>query len=223
MRGQLGPAWEMVSRWERLQPVEHRTPVPELVTLAWCFGMRRWAAVTLISFYGLARVGEVLKVTRKDLLLPEDHMGGFLAAFARLAEKKTSSRGHPRVQHLRIDNEVAVQLIQLATRGLAAGISFFLSARRPTGAGGISSWSAGPTRKCLATWRPSWRRSRVGLPPRAPGKRHSVANEAQKSEHPGALYLQEVAALNSLLEAGPDSRARLKQVASLFGFLVHSS
>ena len=44
MRGQLGPACEMVSRWERLQPVEHRTPVPKLVkalvALAWCFGMR---------------------------------------------------------------------------------------------------------------------------------------------------------------------------------------
>ncbi|CAE7267590.1 unnamed protein product [Symbiodinium microadriaticum] len=76
MRGQLGPAWEMVSRWERLQPVVHRTPVPEIlvkamVALAWSMRMKRWAVVTLIAFYGLARIGEVIKTKRRrwDFLL----------------------------------------------------------------------------------------------------------------------------------------------------------
>ena len=78
MRGQLGPAWELVSRWERLQPVRHRTPVPEvilksLVVLAWLKGFRRWAACTLLAYFGLARIGEVLRATRLHLLLPEDH------------------------------------------------------------------------------------------------------------------------------------------------------
>ena len=29
MKGQLGPAWELVSRWEKLQPIRRRTPIPE--------------------------------------------------------------------------------------------------------------------------------------------------------------------------------------------------
>ena len=89
MKGQLGPAWEMVSRWEKLQPTVHRTPVPEIlvramVALAWGMNLRRWATVTLLAFYGLARIGEVIKTRRSSLLLPRDHMGGFCAIFVKL-------------------------------------------------------------------------------------------------------------------------------------------
>ena len=45
MKGNLGPAWEFVLRWERLEPPQHRTPAPEallqaLVVLAWFCGLR---------------------------------------------------------------------------------------------------------------------------------------------------------------------------------------
>ncbi|CAE7189649.1 unnamed protein product [Symbiodinium sp. CCMP2456] len=70
-------AWEMVSRWEALEPPVHRCPVPEplvkaMVFLANAWGMERWAAIALLSFYGLARVGEVLRCKRSDLLFPAD-------------------------------------------------------------------------------------------------------------------------------------------------------
>ena len=43
-----------------------------------------------------------------------------------------------------------------------------------------------------------------------------------KHQHTLVHYLQEVAALNALLDAGPDSRVRLRQVAELFPFVVLS-
>ena len=48
LRPHLRPAWDMVSRWEELQPV---APAPEvvlkaMVAVALAFGWRRWAAVT---------------------------------------------------------------------------------------------------------------------------------------------------------------------------------
>ncbi|CAE7319659.1 unnamed protein product, partial [Symbiodinium microadriaticum] len=73
----LGIAWEMVSRWEELQPVCHRTPMPEillkgLLGLALQLGWFRWAAAAAAIFYGIARPGEVLRALRKHLLTPED-------------------------------------------------------------------------------------------------------------------------------------------------------
>ena len=97
----------------------------------------------------------------------------------RLVETKTSSRGRPRIQHLRIDHEIAVKLIQLATRALAAEDKLF---------------PFGP-----AAYRSRWDKLTDvlglhgnallpgGLTARAPCKRDSVANEARKSEHLGAL------------------------------------
>eukprot|EP00439_Symbiodinium_sp_Y106_P070343 s3923_g12.t1 len=62
----------MVSRWEELQPVCHRVPMPEillkaLIGLAICLGWSRWAATTATIFYGIARPGEVLRARRRDL------------------------------------------------------------------------------------------------------------------------------------------------------------
>ncbi|CAE7335394.1 Khsrp, partial [Symbiodinium sp. CCMP2456] len=102
IRGHLGPAWELATRWERLQPVQHRTPIPEvivqaLVVLAWAKGYRRWAGVTLLAFYGLARIGEVLKCERSHLLLPSDHLSELQVVFLKLDKAKSSSRGGAQV------------------------------------------------------------------------------------------------------------------------------
>ena len=227
MRGQLGPAWEMVSRWERLQPVVHRTPVPEilvkaLVALAWSMRMRRWAVVTLIAFYGLARIGEVIKTKRQSLLLPPDHLGGLCAIFVKLEGPKTAGRGGPRTQHLRVDFPAAVELI-------TAGVQE-LKWEDPV-------YPFGP-----ATYRRRWDMlletlglDRCELTPgglRGGGAvwayHHGTAiadiqwRMRLKHQHTLVHYLQEVAALNALLDAGPDSRVRLRQVAELFPFVVLS-
>ncbi|CAE7935443.1 unnamed protein product, partial [Symbiodinium necroappetens] len=66
VRGQLGPAWELVSRWERQQPVKHRTP-------AFAGGL---APLSLL-FMGW----------------------------------RESGRGGAKIQHLRVDEPIAVKIL----------------------------------------------------------------------------------------------------------------
>ncbi|CAE7037901.1 hypothetical protein AK812_SmicGene38724 [Symbiodinium microadriaticum] len=112
--------WELVSRWEHLEPPAHRVPIPEpisqaIVALAWCTGFRAFAGVTLLAFYGLGRIGEVLATTRADLLLPgADLWDQGDDVFLRLGSSKTSTRGRGRVQHLKITDRAAIRLIVAA-------------------------------------------------------------------------------------------------------------
>ena len=109
--------WELATRWEAVEPVVHRAPAPKslvhaLVSLAWGFKWYRWAAVTMICFSGIARIGEVLRCKRCDLLLPrdilEDEAG---AVFVLLARTKTSYRSKAVVQHLKIDDPYVIALL----------------------------------------------------------------------------------------------------------------
>ena len=95
----------------------HRTPVPESllkamasVALLWGY---RWAGATLLAYYGIGRMGEVLKCRRHHLLLASDLVDPSAAVFLKLDYSKTAARGRPRVQHLRIDHREAALLIKL--------------------------------------------------------------------------------------------------------------
>ena len=73
----IGAAWGAVTRWERIEPLQHRPPLPEpvlkaMLALALIHGWYRFAAVTALGFYGVCRVGEPLRASRADLLTPED-------------------------------------------------------------------------------------------------------------------------------------------------------
>ena len=70
-RHQIQPAWELLHRWEAVQPVSHRPPLPKLILdamlcLALSWGWCRWAAATALAFFGACRVGEPLTALRKD-------------------------------------------------------------------------------------------------------------------------------------------------------------
>ncbi|OLQ04662.1 hypothetical protein AK812_SmicGene12223 [Symbiodinium microadriaticum] len=212
MRGQLGPAWELVSRWEKLQPVRHRTPVPEvvvksLVVLAWCKGYRRWAACTLVGYFGLARIGEVLRATRAHLLLPADHCSLLQVAFLRLESPKSSGRGGPKVQHLKVDEALVVELLAKAFSSLDVSEKLY---------------PFGP-----AAYRSRWNfllehfglKNQQELTPgglRGGGAvwayhRGCAVADIQwrmrlRHQHTLSYYLQEVAAINSVLAAGADAR-----------------
>ena len=52
------------SRWEELEPVEHRRPVPRAMVEAMCVLALRWGwtrvvCIILITYHGCARPGEV--------------------------------------------------------------------------------------------------------------------------------------------------------------------
>ncbi|CAE7319157.1 unnamed protein product, partial [Symbiodinium sp. CCMP2592] len=109
--------WELITRWEHAEPPVHRTPVPEpilkaVVCVAWLHGYLSFAGVTLLAYYGLGRIGEVLACTRADLLLPSDDLWDqSRSVFLRLGASKTTTRGRPRVQHLKVIDPTAVVLI----------------------------------------------------------------------------------------------------------------
>ena len=130
LRGNLGPAWELLSRWEAVEPVVHRTPVPEallkaMVTVGWLRGFQRWAGCALLAFYGVARIGEVLACRREQLVLPDDLCMATSAVFLRLDSSKTSLRGRPKIQHIRVDDAAAMELLTVAFSGLPLSEKLF--------------------------------------------------------------------------------------------------
>ena len=110
VRPLLGSSWQLVSKWERLEPVEHRVPVPFVllramasVRLLWDWG--RFTAVLLLTFFGITQPGEVLKSKRRELLLPGDLIAESQSAmYLKILGLKTKFRGLGLVQHTKIDN-----------------------------------------------------------------------------------------------------------------------
>ena len=112
--------WELAGRWELAEPVKHRVPIPlkilqALAALSFSLGWRRWCGTSLLCFFGIARVGEVLNCRRKHLLLPADLLEEDetnRAAFLVLESSKTSRRQAARVQHLKIVDAYVVKLLE---------------------------------------------------------------------------------------------------------------
>ena len=118
LKGHLGMGWDLLTRWERLQPVVHRVPVPfsvfrALMNLALQKGWRRWSCVCGLAFYGVARAGEPLRGTRGDLLLPSDTLGELaLGAFMAVRSPKTAFRGKGRLQHIAVKDSAFVSFLE---------------------------------------------------------------------------------------------------------------
>ena len=110
-------AWELVARWEQVCPVKHRQPVPEALMKAVCvFGWhKKWysfVGATLLAFYGAGRLGEVLRTTREDLVLPADVLeppGS--AVFLRLRQFKSIRRQPARIQHMKVSDPFASKML----------------------------------------------------------------------------------------------------------------
>ena len=108
-RGCLKPAWVLLTKWERLEPTVHRTPMPEpivwaMISLAVTWGWNSWACATLVCFLGCCRIGEILGASRAELLTPADLLQRDLRYYVIFREPKTRGRG-ARVQHVAIDLE----------------------------------------------------------------------------------------------------------------------
>ena len=104
LRFSLGEAWEFATRWQTLEPVTHRPPLPirvyhAMIVLALALGWRRWAGILILAFEGLARIGEPLRATRAHLLLPRDMFAEEPIVFLRIDKPKSRYRGGALVQH----------------------------------------------------------------------------------------------------------------------------
>ena len=98
-----------------MEPTEHRPPIPESVTfamvsLAWLWGWKRWAAVTLYTFSAISWVGEVLRARRMDALTPRDILFEQHVIYLKVNFPKTRHRG-PRVQYSSAEWDTCVSLV----------------------------------------------------------------------------------------------------------------
>ena len=116
-RGHLQEAWNLVAKWEELEPVCHRRPIPSsmmraMACLAVSWKWFNFAAVVLITFHACARPGEVLKAARRNLVLPQD-IGepDATMCFLKISKPKPGRRGLGRVQHARINDLEVCQFL----------------------------------------------------------------------------------------------------------------
>ena len=125
LRPHLKPSWDMVTRWEELEPVVHRTPMPEVVLqaivgIALALHWRRWAAVTLANFYAVARPGELLHARRRNVLTPSDLLEPEHDWIYVRVEKPKSRRRGAKVQHVKLCEPQVVKFLEMTWRDLGA-------------------------------------------------------------------------------------------------------
>ena len=113
----LAESWDLLTKWEIVEPVSHRPPMPRLVldaflTLALSWGWKRWAAITAAAFFGAMRVGEPLRARRKDLVLASEALLQNAVCFLKITAPKSGRRGKGKMQHARVTEPFAVQLLE---------------------------------------------------------------------------------------------------------------
>ena len=96
-------AWTIVSKWELAEPTQHRTPIPEPLVTAVCalailWKWPRFASTVLLCYYGIMRIGEVLRAKRRDLLTPSDLLSDDQVLYLKINQPKSRGRG-PKVQY----------------------------------------------------------------------------------------------------------------------------
>lgn len=116
-RGHLQAAWSMINRWEELEPVEHRRPLPlrlvqAMVALSFCWGWHHVGVVIMMAFHGCCRPGEVLSALRCHVVLPSDIGEASGPCFLRILKPKPGRRGLGRVQHCKIRDKAVVMFLE---------------------------------------------------------------------------------------------------------------
>ena len=118
LRPYMPLCWDLATRWERLCPTAHRTPIPyalvrAMISLGLALGWARFAAVVGLSFYGTARVGEPLRAHRGAILLPCDLLVDELpVCYVRVEAPKTGHRGAGKVQHFVVREAKFVRFLE---------------------------------------------------------------------------------------------------------------
>lgn len=98
LKKNLSPAWDLAFSWLQDEPHVHHPALPLSVllamsTLSLLWGWPTEAAIWLMTWIGLLRIGEVLEAVRSDLLLPRDSAPGIEHILLRIREPKTRGRG----------------------------------------------------------------------------------------------------------------------------------
>ena len=115
LRRQLCAAWDLAFNWIVDEPHEHNAALPlslalAIATLALLWGWIKEAAIILMCWSGVLRIGEIFQATREDLILPQDAAPGVWYALLKNRLPKTRGRA-AKHQSSRIDSSDVVQLL----------------------------------------------------------------------------------------------------------------
>eukprot|EP00435_Cladocopium_sp_Y103_P072682 s1267_g41.t1 len=115
IRKSLASAWDLAFSWVTDEPGAHHPAMPLAVVLAFSalallWGWTHEAAIFLLAWCGILRVGEVLNGIRADLILPSDSTAGINYALFQIRQPKTrgSAAKH---QSARIDPKDVINLL----------------------------------------------------------------------------------------------------------------
>eukprot|EP00438_Fugacium_kawagutii_P000561 Skav206449 [mRNA] locus=scaffold230:22037:24193:- [translate_table: standard] len=117
IRPHMGICWGMVTRWEMMEPTEHRVPLPytvfrAMLSVALGWSWVRFASILILGFLGIARPGEPLQAFRSDLILPRDMLtDDFSVAYLRIQSPKTRNRGRGKTQHISVHDERFIRFL----------------------------------------------------------------------------------------------------------------
>ena len=128
----LAPAWDLLNRWEIVLPVQHRPPMPRVVldavlaiSLQW--GWYRFACITALAFHGAMRIGEPLRASRSDLVLPSESFLDEDVCFVSIQKPKSRRRGKGKTQHSKITDAATVKFAAALFDGMPAASALYPS------------------------------------------------------------------------------------------------
>ena len=109
-------AWQLVTKWELMEPTNHRPPLPEpilaaMISLGLAWGWNQWTCTLIFSFFGACRVGEVLHASREHLLLPSDLLSDTPIAYLKIINPKSRRRG-ARIQYATVSEARFMPLLE---------------------------------------------------------------------------------------------------------------
>ena len=113
-RNFLTAAWQVDKKWQRAEPGSCRPVLPvaairAAISLGLLWGWFRWTALLILGFLAMLHPAEIVALTRRDLVFPEDTLGHTRSLFVHLRNPKTSR--FARRQHGRIDDPAAIRFI----------------------------------------------------------------------------------------------------------------
>eukprot|EP00438_Fugacium_kawagutii_P023574 Skav201069 [mRNA] locus=scaffold963:3259:3858:+ [translate_table: standard] len=193
-----------------------------MVALALMRGWLRWAATLVLGFEGIARISEVLRAFRGDLVLPMDQFEAVgNSAFLRVSNPKTKRRGRGRVQHLRLSDSASVTFLERVFGPLDQSLSLFPA----SSAAFRSRWEALLEELLVPkNLRPTPASIRGGGAIVAYQRGEAIQNLMWRmrvtSQRTLEHYLQEMAADTIMTKLPSDAKARIRSSALLFPQLI---
>eukprot|EP00435_Cladocopium_sp_Y103_P010558 s305_g2.t1 len=115
IRRQMIQAWDLAFAWLVDEPYAHHPAMPlsvmlAMVTVALTWGWPHEAAVIMLAWTGIMRIGEVLAAFRADLILPSDAAPGTSFLLVMIKQPKTRARA-AKHQAARVDQSDVIRFI----------------------------------------------------------------------------------------------------------------